>query len=366
MSLALGLLTVALSSTAAEPIHAAARPALAEALAAAGRCAAAAAVEPERAFPGCSGTLRWRVPGGARVSVDGRGLAPGTEWLAVPAGAHHLSVAMPGGGVRHLAACVEPGRALELDATDALEDPRAETQARRHEARAFEAIEAGAWCRAVAELEAARAWLPAPAYTFDVALALDRWGGRCPLAVAALEHYDARCAGCEAARLAEWRAACRARLSVRSRPDRAELHVDGAARGRVPLALDLMAGAHAVGLVGAGGERWLWLEPGTTAALDLSWTPPESAGVSTLGWVSLGVGVAAIATGSVFAALARSDADALDALPTRAAERPDLPLSGEAEGLAASGRRNVALAVGGWVGGGLLTALGGGLLLFGD
>lgn len=296
-----------------------------------------------------------QVTGDARAEVDGVDLSStgGRAWI----GPRRLTLVS---GDRRVdrGLCVAPGGVTRVDAgVAASAGGTVAERALAHEVAAFTALEAGDRCTAVAELSAAYAEVPAPGYTFNIALAYAEWPGHCTDARRAFEALLARCEACAEGprareRLAELATTCSSTVVVRapapfvvrlgereiatSTPDpvRPGQH---RADSVVPSGLQVLAIAPTSG---PAQLRAVALGAGERAELVVPLEVVAEARSPTRTFVAIGAaGLAAVALGTS-AALAGAYGGAsgdLDALPARGAAEPGVPLVDEAESLASAG-----------------------------
>ncbi len=139
---------------------------------------------------------------------------------------------------------------LLLPAAAAASTPRARVAA--HKKAAFRLFEQGDYAGGIEEMEAAHALLPHPGFLLNIAVAYERWGGRCVEALTALDRFDGLCDRCELTEAGRRRrdsieAVCATDVSVRSEPPGARLVLDGQKRvGTAPATVSILPGRHSI------------------------------------------------------------------------------------------------------------------------
>jgi hypothetical protein len=121
-------------------------------------------------------------------------------------------------------------------------------EAEKHKELAFTLIADGKYAEGIDELERAYQIVPHPTFLFNIAVTYDQWG-HCRDSIEAFERFFHACDGCKLEETAKQRRAdvnhrCEVTLSITTRPSGAQLIIDGEVRGRSPLEMRVLPGAH--------------------------------------------------------------------------------------------------------------------------
>lgn len=134
--------------------------------------------------------------------------------------------------------------------TSAAAEGSAVDRAEAHKAEAFRLFASGDYQAGINQMEEAYKLVQHPGFLLNIAVAYDRWGGRCTKALDAFDRFFGECGqGCSlnAAgqdRAEDVRARCLSSVSLDSEPSGARVLLNGKNVGRTPLSLKVRPGSH--------------------------------------------------------------------------------------------------------------------------